>query len=88
MSGAARGFELAVVYCGTCGEAAEGLPGSFTVRGLPEGWVSVRVAKYRRLSTDAEGEPLDDYHQRTLYYCAEAHLPAELLPSDDETGGE
>lgn len=79
-----RGFQVETVFCETCGETAEGLPDSFTAEGLPEGWMSVRVARYRHRRRD-EGLPTTDIDQRTYYFCSEAHLPAELLPEEEQT---
>lgn len=82
----ASGFEVAVHYCATCAETAEGLPGTGHARGLLPGWIAVEVSCYKRLSCDKPGEPTNAYHLRTVYFCSESHLPSELLPPDEPGG--
>lgn len=77
-----RGFQLETVFCETCGEAAEGIPDTFEPDGLPVGWVALRVQVYEERS---DGErPTRAAHDRSLFYCSQAHLPAELLPEPEE----
>jgi hypothetical protein len=71
------GFTLAIVHCDTCSAEEEAIPDGRSVSGLPEGWVSVRISKYKRTSG---GDLTSDFDfVGTAYYCSVAHLPAELL---------
>lgn len=80
-----RGFQVETVFCETCGETADGLPDSFSAEGLPEGWMSVRVARYQHRRGE-EDRPTTDTHQWTYYFCSDAHIPAELLPEEAQYG--
>lgn len=71
------GFSIAIIKCDTCGAEADAIPDGRSVTGLPEGWVSVKVSKYKRTSG---GDLTSDFDfVGTAYYCSVAHLPTELL---------
>ena len=77
------GFAVSIVCCQhpSCTARAEGLPdGGDTYKGLPAGWIEVKVHKYRKTSEDSISSPFGDV--LTRHYCSASHLPSELLPED------